>query len=41
MSPSGSDKNQKRTFSGNIFIFYAFDVGDDISLEKTKGSSSC
>jgi len=22
------------TFSGNIFIFYAFDVGDDINLEK-------
>ncbi|HVX01483.1 MAG TPA: hypothetical protein VHA52_13760, partial [Candidatus Babeliaceae bacterium] len=26
-------------FSGNIFIFYAFDVGDDINLERVKESS--
>ena len=26
----------KHVFSGNIFIFYAFDIGDDIDLEKIK-----
>ncbi len=29
----------KEQFSGNIFIFHAFDVGDDINLEKVKKDS--
>src|SRR5271155_1068942 len=28
------EDNLKQIFSGNIFIFHAFDVGDDINLEK-------
>lgn len=29
-----------KTFSGNIFIFHAFDIGDEINLEKVKTSNS-
>jgi len=29
-----SSQNLKQKFSGNIYIFHAFDVGDDINLEK-------
>jgi len=29
-----SDKQANSIFSGNIYIFHAFDVGDDINLEK-------
>lgn len=32
------DKNH--LFSGNIFIFHAFDVGDDISLEKLRATAT-
>ncbi len=28
--------NPSLTFSGNIFIFYAYDVGEDINLEKVE-----
>ncbi len=31
---------EKREFSGNIFIFYSFDVGDDINLKKVKDSQA-
>lgn len=37
MSPDHSTVD-KRIFSGNIFIFYSFDVGDDIDLEGIKES---
>lgn len=30
------DQAHKKLFSGNIFIFYSFDVGDDINLEIIK-----
>lgn len=30
--------NQPITFSGNIFVFHAFDIGDDINLEGVKQS---
>lgn len=29
-----------RTFTGNIFIFHAFDIGDEINLEKIKTSNT-
>lgn len=29
-----SNKNSDRIFSGNIYIFHAFDVGEDINLDK-------
>lgn len=29
-------KNQNQEFSGHIYIFHAFDVGDDINLEKVE-----
>ncbi len=29
-------KEKNHTFSGNIFIFHAFDVGDDINLDQVK-----
>lgn len=32
--------NQQRVFSGNIFIFQAFDIGEDIDLEKVRQSNS-
>lgn len=31
-------ENHKKVFSGNVYIFYSFDVGDDIDLEKVKES---
>jgi len=31
---------QEHTFSGNVYIFHAFDIGDDISLEAIKEKSS-
>lgn len=31
--PASSEKNSSHIFSGNIFIYYAFDVGEDINLE--------
>lgn len=33
-------KNNHKNFSGNIYIFHAFDVGDDISLEGIKNSGT-
>lgn len=33
-------KNQERIFSGNIFIFQAFDIGEDINLEKVRQSDT-
>lgn len=33
-------ESNNRIFTGNIFIFQAFDVGDDIDLEKIKQSSA-
>ena len=30
------DSNKNLTFTGNIFIFHAFDVGEDINLEKVE-----
>ena len=39
-SPKSTDSNVEldHVFSGNIFIFHAFDVGDDINLEKVEQS---
>ncbi len=34
--PDTLDNMPKKVFSGNIFIFYSFDVGDDINLEAIK-----
>jgi len=31
--------DQSRIFSGNIFIFQAFDIGEDINLEKVRQSA--
>ena len=39
MLSEGPDQ-ENHIFSGNIFIFHAFDVGYDIDLEKVKASSS-
>lgn len=38
MNTHSTTSQEQRTFSGNIFIFYAFDVGDDINLAKTESS---
>lgn len=35
---NSDSRNQERIFSGNIFIFQAFDVGEDIDLEKVRNS---
>lgn len=34
MQDSSKDHKSHQIFSGNIYIFHAFDVGDDINLEK-------
>ncbi len=34
-----SDKHTQHVFSGNIYIFHAFDVGDDINLDKIATSN--
>lgn len=40
-SISSSELNSSETiFSGNIFIFHAFDIGDDINLEKIEQTNS-
>ena len=36
MKTDKTNPKSSQTFSGNIFIFYAFDVGDDINLKKIK-----
>lgn len=36
MSSHTVEQMPKKIFSGNIFIFYSFDVGDDINLEAIK-----
>jgi hypothetical protein len=36
----GSDKDITRVFTGSIFVFYAFDIGDDINLQKVKESQA-
>jgi len=36
---SQNHKNTQHIFTGNIYIFHAFDVGDDINLEKIEKSS--
>ncbi len=33
-----NSSQESRTFSGNVFIFYAFDVGDDIALNKLEAA---
>jgi len=35
-----SQGEQRHIFTGNIFIFYSFDVGDEINLEKTENLES-
>lgn len=35
-----NNKNQHHIFSGNIFIFQAFDVGEDINLEQVRQSDA-
>ena len=30
------DKSDRHIFTGNIFIFHAFDVGEDINLDNVK-----
>lgn len=35
-----SAQSKKREFSGNIFIFHAFDIGEDIDLDKVHQSES-
>ena len=39
-SAQKSSAQQAKKFSGNIFLFHAFDVGDDILLEKIKREQS-
>src|SRR5665647_939214 len=34
-----NNKNTQHIFTGNMYIFHAFDVGDDIHLEKIQNSS--
>lgn len=36
----GIDKNRQHIFSGNIFIFQAFDIGEDINLEQVRQSEA-
>lgn len=38
MVESGKSIAENHLFSGNIFIFHAFDVGEDINLEKIRNS---
>ncbi len=35
-APNSDSLLSEKLFRGNIFIFQAFDVGDDINLEKLK-----
>lgn len=36
MTTDATGNQETRTFTGNVFIFYAFDVGDDINLSKVE-----
>lgn len=38
MSENNENKPIEQLFEGNIYLFHAFDVGDDINLEKVKAS---
>lgn len=38
MAEQGKSITESHLFSGNIFIFHAFDVGEDINLEKIRNS---
>lgn len=40
MSALQQTTNETKTFSGNIFIFYAFDIGEDINLKNVEASQS-
>ena len=35
-----NNSNQQHIFSGNIFIFQAFDIGEDINLDKVRQSDA-
>ena len=39
-SQTNQSKESNKPFSGNIFIFYAFDIGDDINLQKIESSQA-
>ncbi len=39
MTNKSSESTETHIFSGNIFIFHAFDVGDDINLESIRTSN--
>ena len=40
MNKSENNQDQSHLFSGNIFIFQAFDIGEDINLEKVRQSGT-